>query len=174
MLEVYSGNNFEEIYSIMKKSFPKSEIRSKKGQEELLKDKRYKLFCYKKEGTLVGILCVWHITAGYFLEHFAVLPEFRGKGIGFNMLKEFIAFAKDGKKVFLEAEPIVDEITLRRINFYKRSGFYLNGYEYCQPSFGPSLPAVPLKIMTYGKAVSEEEFLEIKRSVYTEVYNKKI
>ena len=53
---------------------------------------------------MVGILCVWHITAGYFLEHFAVLPEFRGKGIGFNMLKEFIAFAKDGKKVFLEAK----------------------------------------------------------------------
>ena len=90
------------------------------------------------------------------------------------MLKEFIAFAKDSKSIFLEAEPIVDEITLRRINFYKRSGFYLNGYEYCQPSFGPSLPEVPLKIMTYGKAVNEEEFLEIKRSVYAEVYNKKI
>ena len=41
MLELFNGNNFDSVYDIMQKSFPSSEIRSKRGQKALLKDKRY-------------------------------------------------------------------------------------------------------------------------------------
>ena len=174
MLEVYKKGSFEEIYKIMQKSFPVSEIRSKSGQEELLYDNRYKIYCYKKDAVIVGVLCVWEIEIGCFLEHFAILPHLRGQGIGSDMLKEFLATVKQGELIFLEAEPITDDVTQRRINFYKRMGFYLNNYDYCQPAFSPTLPAVPLKIMTYGKPLSEEEFLAVKRSVYSEVYHQKI
>ncbi len=174
MLEVYGNEGFEEIYAVMQMSFPTSEIRSKGGQEELLKDNRYKIYCYKEDAAIVGVLCVWEIEVGYFLEHFAILPHLRGRGIGSAMLKEFLAAAKQGELIFLEAEPITDGITQRRINFYKRMGFYLNNYDYCQPAFSPTLPAVPLKIMTYGKPLNEDEFLAVKRAVYSEVYHQKI
>ena len=173
MLKLYNGGNFDVIYNIMKKSFPNSEIRSKRGQKALLKDERYTIYCYEKEGVFVGILCVWQIQAGVFLEHFAVLPEFRNMGIGSHMLKEIVSLDENKERfIFLEAEPVTDEMTLRRIDFYKRNGFFVNDYEYCQPAFSPNLPAVPLKIMTYGRAVSEGEFNQIKRSIYVEVYNK--
>jgi GNAT superfamily N-acetyltransferase len=172
MLEVFNGANFDVVYDIMQKSFPNSEIRSKNGQRALLKDARYTIYCYKKEDTLVGVLCVWEIGVGCFLEHFAILPEFRGAGIGGNMLQEFVENRnKKGGLIFLEAEPITDDITARRIAFYKRNGFFVNDYDYCQPAFAPTLPAVPLKIMTYGRAISEQEFNRLKNSVYVEVYN---
>jgi ribosomal protein S18 acetylase RimI-like enzyme len=172
MLEVFNGSNFDAVYDIMQKSFPNSEIRSKNGQRALLKDKRYTIYCYKKNGALVGVLCAWEIGVGCFLEHFAVLPEFRGCGIGADMLQEFINKRKNqGGFIFLEAEPITDELTARRVAFYKRNGFLVNDYEYCQPAFSPTLPAVPLKILTYGKAINEQEFNRVKSSVYVEVYN---
>ena len=172
MLEVFNGVNFDAVYDIMQKSFPISEIRSKRGQKALLNDARYTIFCCKKANALVGVLCVWEIGVGCFLEHFAILPEFRGAGIGSEMIQEFIENRKaNGGLIFLEAEPITDDITARRIAFYKRNGFFVNDYDYCQPAFSPSLPAVPLKIVTYGRGISEEEFNKVKRCVYVEVYN---
>ena len=59
MLEVFNGVNFDAVYDIMQKSFPVSEIRSKRGQRALLNDARYTIYCYKKANAMVGVLCVW-------------------------------------------------------------------------------------------------------------------
>ena len=156
----------------MKESFPKSEIRSYLGQKKLLKDNRYKIYCEYKNDEIIAFLCVWDLEGVYFLEHFAVSKEYRNRGIGSNLIKK-VCESLQGR-IFLEVELPESDLQKRRIEFYKRCGFFYNAYEYFQPSFGKDLPAIPLKIMTYCKQINFEEFLEIKKKVYKEVYGQKI
>ena len=71
------------------------------------------------------------IRDSYYGEHLAVNERGRNGGIGsfiFNWCLEHLK----GKHV-LEVEVPDEEIKRRRINFYKRLGFYYNEYEYIQP-----------------------------------------
>ena len=172
MLKIFEGKNFNLIYDLLKQSFPISEIRSFNGQKQLLKDSRYKIYCRYCEETLVGVICAWHFEGFIFLEHFAVAPEYRNNGIGFSMIKSLLSNSKE--LAFLEAEPPQTQLQKRRVNFYERCGFFINDYEYCQPAFSKYLPAVPLKIMSYGKSLSFEEFSQIKNLIYKEVYHQKV
>ncbi len=64
----------------------------------------------------------WRFTEnGIKLERFAVLKEFRNKGLGAILLKTVIADVKDYKK------PIYLHAQLQAINFYEREGFVKSG-----------------------------------------------
>lgn len=61
------------------------------------------------------------------LHHFAVLPEFQGKGLSKILMNESLRFVKDkGYQVKLE----VHSSNKKAINIYKKSGFtHLDGYD---------------------------------------------
>ncbi len=75
------------------------------------------------EGTPCGA-ARWRKTEhGIKLERFAVLPDFRNKQIGAEVLKAVLRDVKaeeNGKKVYLHAQ-------LPAVNFYKRNGFITEG-----------------------------------------------
>ena len=101
------------------------------------------------------------------MEHFAVSPKYRNEGIGKSVLQQLLGIEK---KVCLEVEPPVTENAKRRIDFYRRNGFYLNEYPYIQPPISNGTEPIPLLIMTTGGMVDEEEFSRIKQSLYVNVY----
>ena len=67
----------------------------------------------------------WRVTLGrkVKLERFAVLPEFRGKGIGRKLLDTIITDTPVGQEVFLEAHEEV-------VPFYEKNGFIRDGSSY--------------------------------------------
>ena len=68
----------------------------------------------------------WRVTLGrkIKLERFAVLPEYRGQGIGHQLLDTILKQVKDlGMEIFLEAHGDV-------VPFYERFGFTKDGDEY--------------------------------------------
>jgi ribosomal protein S18 acetylase RimI-like enzyme len=81
----------------------------------------------------------------FYLEHFAVNPQFRNKGIGAEVLKEE-ARSLQGLRL-LEVEPSTNELTARRIKFYERNGYQVLDKTYIQPSYSGSTPEIPLWIM---------------------------
>jgi predicted GNAT family N-acyltransferase len=73
----------------------------------------------------------WRETEkGIKLERFAVLPEFRNRGLGQIILKEVL---KDviplGKKIYLHSQ-------LRAVSFYKRNGFMKEGPIFYEANMG--------------------------------------
>ncbi len=169
MIKLLSESDFDAVYSLMSKSFPKDEYRTYSGQKALLKKSEYKIYGVKADsGELQAFAAVWAVGEMAFLEHLAVDPSLRGHGMGADILCDLVHLL--GKTIFLEVEPPADELTERRIGFYRRNGFFLNEYPYVQPPLSHGKQPVPLLIMTYGKAVSKREFENIKESLYARIY----
>ena len=116
----------------------------------------------------IGFFALWQFSEFLFVEHFAVAPPLRGKGMGSKMLSALKEKAKT--PIVLEVELPETEIARRRIGFYERSGFHLNGFSYEQPSLGKGRSPVLLQLMSYPVPLSEEEFFQVKETLYREVY----
>ena len=99
-----------------------------------------------------GFLAVWEFESFTYIEHFAVDPVLRNSGTGSAMLQELVR--KYQKQICLEVELPEDELTRRRIGFYERNGFVFNEYPYIQPPISKGKSPVPLRIMTYGSAIT--------------------
>lgn len=158
---------FDEMFSIMEKSFPLDEYRPYDEQKALFDNQYYNVYA-EKEDAVKGFIAVWDFTEFLYVEHFAVNPDCRNQGTGAKILKELVKLFS--KPLCLEVEPPENELTKRRIGFYERNGFFLNEYPYVQPPISKGKNPVPLMIMSSGKALTENEFHIIKEKLYREVY----
>ncbi len=168
MIEKLERKEFDRVYAIMERSFPLEEYRPYEAQKALLDDSAYTIYVTKEKGMILGFAAVWEMGSWLFLEHLAVEPECRNRGIG----AELLGFLTQ-KRCCLEVEPPETEFSRRRIDFYRRNGFFLNDYPYVQPSLGEGRSPVPLYIMTSGSTITPEGFTKLKDLLYTRVYGQK-
>lgn len=160
--------DFEQIFSVLVEAFPESELRTKEKQHNLLNNPLYKAYSIVDNNRLIGTLLAWEYSDFRFIEHFAILPEYRDGGIGTKILKKFILL--DNLPVYLEVEPPSNVVTKKRIAFYKHLGFKFNDYLYYQPAQQKGQTPVKLKIMSYPDALSEEEFISFTIKVNQTAY----
>lgn len=163
--------DFEYIYEIMEKSFPLTEFRTKDEQAALFENPYYKVIGIKENNIPISIAALWCFEDFTFIEHLATLSQYRNNGLGARILREIISNAKN--IVCLEVEPPEDELSQRRISFYKRNGMVFNSYPYIQPSISKGREPIPLFIMTASRTINENEFSKIKNKLYKEVYKVK-
>lgn len=141
-----------EIYSV---SFPFNEQRERESQRRIMRDGEY-FFTVMREGkSAKGLVLYWEADSFIYVEHLCIAPSMRGKGLG----KSALEFLKEkGKTVILEIDPPTDEISVRRERFYKGSGFVTNGYSHIHPPYHSGYTGHSLAVMSYPKALSEEEY----------------
>lgn len=182
MLQFTSQSDFPEIYRIMQASFPDDEYRPYNEQLALFQEPEYRIYympVIELEGVVnnsngnckiqaAGFLAVWEFESFIYIEHFAVDPALRNSGTGSAMLQELVKQYQ--KPICLEVELPEDELTRRRIGFYERNGFVFNEYPYIQPPISKGKSPVPLRIMTYGEAITRETFEAMKNVLYRSVY----
>lgn len=160
-----TAEDFDLIYSEMEKNFVREEIRGREAAKAVMEDTKYSVYHVTDGGTLVGFITVWELSGFAFLEHFVTYEEFRNKGYGKEVLK---IIEEKYKNAVLEVEPPEDDMKKRRIAFYKRQGFYENGYPYIQPPYRAEDAGVRLILMSYPAPLSDFDghVKEIYRKVY--------
>lgn len=168
MLEKLELCDFDKMFSIIKQSFPPDEYRPYAEQKELFLNEYYSVYALKDREELKAFISVWDFKEFSYAEHFAVNAKFRNCGIGSLVLKKLSEILKNS--LCLEVEPPQTELAKRRIEFYKRNGFYFNDYAYIQPPISKGKKAIPLCIMTTPCAISQEKFEQIKSTLYKKVY----
>lgn len=159
------GDGFDEVYALMKESFPKSELRDEGAAREILENRTYRLYRITEGGEFIGFLGVWRLPEFLFIEHFATRPELRGKGYGKRAL---VSLFKLYESAVLEVEPPDNELTSRRIAFYERCGFHLSREEYYQPPYREDGEPVRLMLMSYPHPIVRHA--EVASSLYRKVY----
>ncbi|MDR2913403.1 MAG: hypothetical protein LBV74_00975, partial [Tannerella sp.] len=112
--------DFLSIYSV---SFPVYEQRSHEQQLYAFGNTRYRLFCRINENRLDSFLSFWNFEEYVYMEHFAVNDKARGQNIGTNTLRQF--GEEINKMIILEIDPVIDEITEKRLFFYQKLDFKL-------------------------------------------------
>lgn len=167
MIEKMKWDDFDQVFHIMEQSFPRDEYRPYEEQKALLDNPRYYI-CTLRQEKITAFAAIWEFENFIFLEHLATNPEFRNKGLGSKILQELTR--NYNKMICLEVELPDEEIKERRIRFYERNGFCFNPYEYMQPAISKGRQPVPLRIMTSGRSVTEEEFEIIRDLLYRDVY----
>lgn len=162
----------ERILSLMKDAFPTIERRTDEGQRMLFHHPLYQIHTLEDNGTILAFMAAWQLPETTFLEHFAVDHSRRGAGLGGRFLDRLLAESK--RSVVLEVELPESETARRRINFYQRHGMRLNKQFYQQPPLKAGDEVIPLFLMSWPGALSDDEFIRTRKEIYYHVYKTEI
>lgn len=136
-------------------SFPLSEQREYQSQCSIMDEREYHFELIYENDEFVGFVLYWDRGDLIYVEHFCILPERRGGGLGAKALEVLKAA---GKPVILEIDPPVNEISRRREAFYARCGFAVNDFDHLHPSYHAMFPGNPLVLMSWPEELSEAEY----------------
>ena len=163
-------SELQQIEDLYLTAFPPEERRTFEGfGQQFLQKKYIKVYLAKNTDLTLGFISLWTFDHFGFIEHFAVMPQYRGQNIGNIILKE-IRMVCSGP-VVLETELPLDEISARRIGFYQRNGFHLLDKYYVQPSYDGITPGPELKLMSTSNSLSTENIEHIIKTIRTNVYD---
>ena len=118
---------YQKATALYQISFPVHEQREKASQEKILGWNDYHFYLILEENTFVGLLLGWETERFLYIEHFCIQPELRGRRYGQRVLE---ALREAGRQVILEIDPPVDDVSIRRKQFYTRCGFVENPYHH--------------------------------------------
>lgn len=162
----------EYIIELYQHSFPEIERRSIDKMLHILENEdNFNIFLLTKDDNYVGFITYWEFDDFVYVEHFAIDTATRGNGYGSETLKNFVTLTH--KPIILEVEEPEDEMSVKRISFYKKCGFdYWQDVEYLQPPYQEGFPHLPLKLMTYRNLDLKDMGIldRIKTEIHTKVY----
>ncbi|MFI3296568.1 MAG: GNAT family N-acetyltransferase [bacterium] len=168
-----------KILDIYVDSFPEEERRPVPQWLDILKyNTNFTLYGVMIDGDAVGFLTAWEVMPEIiYIEHFAISSTMRGKSIGSEVMREFIAI-KENSTIILEVEEptlalcdIEKKIRKSRIKFYEKLGFKLQNLDYFQPSYHNDSNTMILRLMTNSEEVLINNYNTIRNNIYRDVYN---
>lgn len=141
--EHFLYSSFSDLYRM---SFPLYEQRQSANQLQALKDDRYHLLAWQEEGVFLGFIAYWQFKDYLYIEHYAINPLLRGKGLGTIFLKNILGKTKS--VVILEIDPVIDHISAKRLDFYSALGFMVNEYSHIHPPYHEGIKGHALKVLS--------------------------
>lgn len=166
--KIKSPTELKDIKSLYLTAFPPAERREFRGLIQQVSSNECIVNLVFTDQKVAGFIIVWDLEEFVFIEHFAVEPHLRKLGIGEKTLSAIKTQFQ--KTVFLETEISHDELSRRRIGFYKRNGFYKLNRTYFQPSYDGIKPEVELILMTTSNNLKEEELDLAVKKIRKKVY----
>ena len=162
-----SRKKLDEMLGIYESQFPSDERRKISDQKRIDNDDRYEIDYIDQDGVMAAFCAIWDLESFVFIEHLAVRESHKGYGYGTLLLERQV---KKGRPLILEVELPDDETRKKRIAFYEKLGFKLNDYEYVQPPLSDGGHKVAMLVMSHPESLSQKEFENVKKTLYTQVY----
>lgn len=155
--------------TLLTTAFPKEERRELTLQRDYTNDNILFHNNIVLEGeTPIGLITYWKFNGYCYIEHFAIDPSQRNGGYGRKVLEHIHKTLNC--PIVLEVELPTDELSTRRVQFYKRLDYQLWEKEYAQPPYRKGDSYLPMHLMVYGDLDCNKDFEHIKQSLYKEVY----
>lgn len=129
----------------------------------------FSLYVIKHKGEDAGFITLWRLPGALYCEHFAILPNLRGEGIGSAVIEGAIGMASPNPLVLEVELPEKSADAQRRIEFYKRCGMIpMEEFPYWQPPYRTDLPSVAMMLMSSSPLADPTAFVMM---LHTLVYN---
>ncbi|MBQ9440631.1 MAG: biotin--[Paludibacteraceae bacterium] len=165
-------NHIDDVRRLYEASFPADQRRDWWQFMHIFRNEpRFRCLVICDGLSFRGFLCHWLLDSVVYVEHFAVLPEYRGNSDGSAALEHLKSLY--AQPLLLEAEnpdACADrDIALRRLAFYERHGFRVFKRDYLQPIYRAGDQQVPLVLLTTGNGLSDDEVEKFCATVYAPV-----
>lgn len=164
-------NLYQSVASLMNSAFPPEERRSDEEQCRVTDEEPdFMMFALLYQDSFAGFITCWQGPGFVYVEHFATIPEARGKGLGTKVLSQLAA--RFSAPLVLEVEPPAEEMAARRIGFYRRNGFELwDKYTYIQPPYQAHCQPVNMHLMVKGHGLEQDrDFESVRKWLYKKIY----
>ena len=145
----------ERARMLYAQSFPAHEQRQYSSQRSIMGHEQYHFGLVMEGGEFAGLMLYWETDSFIYVEHFCMLPELRGKGLGSRALALLGAC---GKTVILEIDPPVDAVSVRRRQFYERAGFVANPYHHVHLPYHREYAGHELVVMSRPSAITRAQY----------------
>lgn len=157
---------WNSVWELYEESFPEAERRKKEDHLRACNDTRFFPLSAWEGRDLIGLMFFWEWDSYRYLEHFAVNPELRGQGHGSQMLRHL----RDSEHTtILEIDPLINELSVRRLQFYERAGYSLTPYRFIHLPYRLDAKAQELLILSYPHMITKEQHYDFKRFLNEEV-----
>lgn len=134
------------VQELYESTFPLHERRHFEELPSLLSGKSMHLEVILTDESLpAGFVIYWVLDNFLFIEHLAIAPEQRNKGLGGEIVQHLIA--DTGLNCLLEVEPPIDLSGEKRIRFYQQLGFAQTPVQYHQPPYHKGFLPVPMLLL---------------------------
>lgn len=145
---------WNKVWKLYEDSFPLAERRRREDHLRACADEQFFPLSAWEGSQLVGILFYWEWDSYRYLEYLAVNPELRGHGYGSQMLQ----YLRDSDHtIILEIDPLINEQSVRRLQFYERAGFTLTPYRFVHLPYRLEGQPIELLILSYPKMITKEQ-----------------
>lgn len=121
------------------------------------------------EDKVIGILIYWDLFDFIFGDYLATAPVERNSGYGARIMKTLQMDLS--KPIILEVEPPENELSSRRIAFYKRLGFHLSDHPYFMPDFANEKDTILMHLMSYPHPLKESDAEKATNVIHRRIYN---
>jgi GNAT superfamily N-acetyltransferase len=164
------SSHFDEFTQLYEAAFPENERRYITDLVRVIdEEERFHIIELESGYNFKGFISFWDFNWFVYLEHFAVIENDRGKGIGAQAIDHVLNSLK--VPAILEVEPPVDALTQGRVDFYTRHGLKLqDDIDYTQPPYDKGKSSIQLRLMTYGE-ISRDKILHATAIIAENVYN---
>ena len=167
---------YPSVENLLISSFPADERRDVELQRQYADHHpKFTVYAVCEAEKFVGFFTLWRFEQFSYVEHLAVLKEFRNKGYGtliLQYIKEIIT-----NPLLLEIEiPLTDQQVARKL-FYEKNGFSKLDFPYFQPPYRAGGECISMHLMMYGKFNAsddvdfEKKVEQYVAKIYAEVYS---
>ena len=145
---------WNKVWELYEESFPIAERRKIADHIRACSDSQFYPISAWEGSELIGLLFYWEWDSYRYLEYLAVNPELRGSGFGSQLLR----YLRDSDHtIILEIDPLINELSVRRLQFYERAGFTLTPYRFVHLPYRLESQSQELLILSYPKMITKEQ-----------------
>lgn len=145
---------WNKVWNLYEESFPVAELRKVDDHLRACADERFFPFSVWEGQELIGLIFFWEWKSYRYLEHLAINPNLRSHGYGSELLKHL---RNTGHTIILEIDPLSNELSLRRLQFYERAGYTLTPYRFVHLPYRIDGEAQELLILSYPEMINDNQ-----------------
>ena len=159
---------WDKVWSVYEESFPIAERRKMDDHKRAFANSHFHPLSVWEDGLLLGIVFYWEWDKYRYIEYLAVSPDLRGHGYGFQIIKHI----RDSQHtIILEIDPLENELSVRRLQFYERAGFTLTPYRFMHLPYRLNATSQELLILSYPKMITKDQHIDFLNFIDNHVRN---
>ena len=146
---------FERAWALYEASFPLHTRRLPEDQQAVLREEGYHFEVLEQAGRFIGILLYWENARFIYIEHLAIDPAMQGGGMGTKIMDMLM---QSGKNIILEIDPVIDQRSADRLNFYTRMGFKENAFLHIHPPYRAEFEGHRLHLLSWPERLENDTY----------------